>query len=128
MMTRPLSLIAQLAALVAIAGCAHATKQTEEGQLATGEHTVNHCQPNEMLVVENRTGFPVRVGTNDGGPNAFLTGGGVIATVGTGVVDTIPGSQLKSQPKIAYRVERPDFSNGMRLPVSGLRSWCATAE
>jgi hypothetical protein len=121
------SLAACLAVLGTVAACAH-NPQPQPGatNLATGNDVVSHCRKSEMLVVENRTGFPVRVATVDPGPNSFLTSGEVLATIGTGVVDTIPGSQL-SHPAIAYDVERPSFSNGMRLPVSGLRAWCVQA-
>lgn len=123
----PLRLAAHLAALGALAACAHAPQpQPGAANLATGKDVVSHCQKSEMLVVENRTGFPVRVATVDGGPNSFLTSGEVLATIASGVVDTIPGSQL-NHPVIVYDVERPSFSNGQRLPVSGLRAWCARA-
>ena len=120
-------LAACLAALGALAACAHAPQpQPGAANLASGKDVVSHCQKSEMLVVENRTGFPVRVSTGDAGPNAFLTSGELLATIASGVVDTIPGSQL-SHPAIGYTVDRPSFSNGMPLPVSGLRAWCATA-
>jgi hypothetical protein len=120
-------LAAHLAALGALAACAHAPQpQPGATNFATGKDVASHCQKSEMLVVENRTGFPVRVATVDAGPNSFLTSGEVLATIASGVVDTIPGSQL-SHPAIAYDVERPSFSNGQRLPVSGLRAWCAQA-
>jgi hypothetical protein len=116
-----------LASLGALAACAHAPQpQPGATNLATGRDVVSHCQKSEMLVVDNRTGFPVRVSTGDAGPNSFLTSGELLATIASGVVDTIPGSQL-SRPVIAYTVDRPSFSNGMPLPVSGLRAWCATA-
>jgi hypothetical protein len=116
-----------LAALGAIAACAHAPRpQPGATSLATGQDVVSHCQKTEMLVVENRTGFPVRVASVDPGPNSFITSGELLATIASGVVDTIPGSQL-SHPAIAYDVERPSFSNGMPLPVSGLRAWCTQA-
>jgi hypothetical protein len=119
-------LAAHLAVLGALAACAHAPRPQPGTSLATGQDVVSHCQKSQMLVVENRTGFPVRVSTGDAGPNAFLTSGELLATIASGVVDTIPGSQL-SHPAIGYTVDRPSFSNGMPLPVSGLRAWCATA-
>jgi hypothetical protein len=117
----------RLAALGLFAACAHAPQpQPAATSLASGKDVVSHCQKSEMLVVENRTGFPVRVASVDPGPNSFITSGEILATIASGVVDTIPGSQL-SHPAIAYTVDRPSFSNGMPLPVSGLRAWCAQA-
>ncbi len=116
-----------LVALATVAACSHGTRgRTANQSVSDGTAVQGRCLATEMLVVENRSGYPVKVIATDASPNGFATGSALITTVASGVVDTIPWIG-KVHPYIQLEVDRPAFSpNGVKPVSSGYGARCVT--
>jgi hypothetical protein len=109
---------------VALSACAHGGSHLEtRSSLAEGTAVMNRCSDSQVLVVENRTGYPVQVVATEGSPSPTIGSATEIATVRSGAVDTLAfGAKLHRQ--LQFNVERPAFPNGQRPPITGLRAQC----
>jgi hypothetical protein len=109
---------------VLLSACAHGGNRLETpSSLAKGMAVMDRCSTSEVLVVENRTGYPVQVIATDGNVSPSIGSATEIGTVRSGAVDTLSfGTKLHRQLK--FNVERPAFPNGQRPPITGLRADC----
>jgi hypothetical protein len=107
-----------LLTIAALAACARNTKRpASEVSLAQGSSVMSACKPSERLVVENKTGYPVRVGAGDGGVNAIPGSSVSLWTVQNGVVDTV-GSVPGDRKQIFFNVDQPTLPSGAHMLVS----------
>jgi hypothetical protein len=102
-------------------GCAR-TRPIDEAEVADGTRLRgNRCKESELMVVENRTGFPVRVRAVD---ERVRTG---IATdlqrIKVGVTDTVRAAPGGPTSLIVFDVDRP-ASSGSSLRSDGLTIHC----
>ena len=110
-------------ALVGVGACAQATRRSAALE---GPGVMDRCQPTEVLIVENKTSYPVRVIATDGGYQTF-NANQVVEVVPSGGVDTIPRAVI-GQPKVALDLEAPRMASGVQAPTTGLRAECVTAK
>lgn len=112
-------LVVPLLTIATLAACARNTARHAGG----APLVMRACTPSQRLVVENKTGYPVRVSAGDGGVNNFPGSSERLWTVQSGRVDTI-GSVPGGRQQVFLTVDQPDLPSGAHVPVSGLRAWC----
>ena len=118
-LARPVLAIATLAACA----CARSNR-ADEATLADGAALRgDRCNDSELMVVENHTGYPVRVIAGEGHVNAMPGSSEEITIVQSGAVDTIQWVR-KDLHKVSFDVQQPHFADGMRVPYRGLSVRC----
>ena len=120
-LARPVLAIATLAACA----CARSNR-ADEATLADGAALRgDRCNDSELMVVENHTGYPVRVIAGEGHVNAMPGSSEEITMVQSGAVDTIQWVR-KDLHKVSFDVQQPHFAGGMRVPYRGLSVRCVS--
>jgi hypothetical protein len=109
---------------ITLSACAHSGARPEGGAtLADGQAVMDRCTASELLVVQNQTGYPVRVRSTDGSAFSSSTSAQHIQTVSSGTVDSIPGLAMQ-HAKVQFDVEQPAFTNGQQPMIHGLQARC----
>lgn len=121
-------LVWPLLTIATLSACArNAAGHVGEASLAEGSTVMGACKPSQALVVENKTGYAVRVSAGDGGVNGFPGSSVRLWTVQSGAVDTI-GSVPGDRKQVFFNVNRPALPSGAPMRVSGLRAWCVASK
>jgi hypothetical protein len=109
---------------LSLIGCAHnMSKSVPAPELAGQPSTVESCRASQVLVVDNQSGFPVRVRTyvpSSSSAAAFRGDGWIVQSSSVDTLGRIPEGQ-----RIRLHVQRPALPSGALQPTSGIRSWCA---
>ena len=112
-------------ALVACA-CVH-SGPVDEADISEGTRLRgNRCKESELMVVENRSGYPVRVRAVEDrvhkapGPSIDLQ------VIQSGVIDTVRGAPTALSTIIVFDVDRPALPSGAPMRSDGLTIRCVS--
>jgi hypothetical protein len=101
------------------------TRPVDESSVSEGTRLRgNRCDAGELMVVENRTGYPVRVRAVEDRVHASPGSSIDLPSIQSGTIDTVRGAPSALSTIVVFDVDRPALPSGAPMRLDGLTIRC----
>jgi hypothetical protein len=116
---------AALATMVLVMCACARTHPVDETSVSEGTPLRgNRCGESELMVVENRTGYPVRVRATENRMTSVPGSAMALQVIQSGVIDTIRGAPKALGTIVVFDVDRPALPSGAPMRSDRLTIRC----